>query len=108
MKNFKYNKMIELEIALKKVYDQANPEVVQNWLLGISQETQVSKIHSVNGCHDCGFCHHKPTSDSEHNNFKPVCFWDGSNSNLIQYLIAKSKPESCPLLQRSVTVQNSL
>lgn len=108
---YKYNRMEELENALKDIYDQADPEVVQNWLLGITQEVNKPKIHNVDGCHNCVFCERKvfsPKDDKPNVKFKPVCYWDGSESNLIDFVLRKSSPDSCPLNSRDILIKKSI
>ena len=44
MKKYQYNKISELEDALKDIYDQADPEVVQNWLLGNVVTPEIKRL----------------------------------------------------------------
>jgi len=101
--NYKYNKMDELENALKEVYDQADPTVVKNWLTGIA-ETVNEKSNYVSGCVDCPFCHRQNVAD---NKMVPYCYWDGSKTNLIKYIVNKERPTSCPINTSKISIQKS-
>jgi len=102
-KNKQITDIQQLQDSLEQVYKSTKPEIIQEYLMIPSAAEDRPKFHRVTGCKNCPF--KQITSTAAGFPSQTSCYWDGTNSNLSEYILQENTtPSQCPLKQHSVGV----